>query len=81
MQLVRSPEALWLEHEGRRVPVDDTDLFYLVRMTPMGRKVYYRNKAKENLQADPSDGDAAVLMQWIHLPAQEWSFGLPFSEP
>jgi hypothetical protein len=77
MRLLRLPDALYLEHDGRRVPVDDTDLFYLVRMTPLGRKVYYRNKAKEILSARAGDSSAETLLEWYRLPAQDWSFGLP----
>lgn len=77
MRLVRSPSGAFLEHDGRSVPLDMTDLFHLVRMTPLGRKVYFRNKAKglakEALQAE----NARTLLQWWHLPAREWSFGVP----
>ena len=77
MNLVRRRDGIFLEHEGRSVPVDGTDLAYLVRMTPLGRKVYCRNKAK-GLVKEGSGGECArTLLLWWHLPAKEWSFGLP----
>lgn len=77
MKLLRQSGSLFLEHEGRRVPVDATDLFHLVRMTPLGRKVYFRNKAKEILQRSGPDVSAQILIEWYLLPAQDWSFGIP----
>jgi hypothetical protein len=77
VRLVRRREGVFLEHEGRSVPVDRTDLAYLGRMTPLGRKVYCRNKAK-GLVNDGLHGESArTILQWWHLPARDWSFGPP----
>ena len=77
MNLVRRGDGVHLEHEGRSVPVDAADLSYLARMTPLGRKVYLRNKAK-GLVDDALRGECArTLLEWWRLPASEWSFGPP----
>lgn len=77
MRLIRRQDGIFLEHDGRSVPVDMTDLFHLVRMTPLGRKVYCRNKAK-GLAKDGSRGECArIILEWWHLPAKDWSFGPP----
>ncbi len=81
MKLRHGGDSTHLEHEGREIRVDGTDLLYLVRMTPMGRKVYYRNKAKQILRDRGADSEAEIMLQWCSLPAQEWAFGIPTETP
>lgn len=69
-----------LERLGTSFALDAADWNHLRRMTPMGRKVYFRRKAKSLLSSRPEDPRVALLLEWTCLPAREWAFDLP-AEP
>lgn len=77
MKLLRHLGCLYLEHDGCRVPLEGADLAHIVRMTPQGRKIYFRQKAKERFLSNGADETAGKLLQWYLLPAREWSFEVP----
>ena len=68
---------LYLEHEGQRFLLDTSDISILRRMTPLGRKVHFRNRAKSILAMQPEDPQALFLLEWFSLPARVWSFRVP----
>jgi hypothetical protein len=74
MQLLKLEDGYFLEHEGHRIPIDDSEISVLKLMTPLGRKVFFRNAAKIALATEPDDQRAALLLDWFHLPARDWSF-------
>jgi hypothetical protein len=77
VRVLRHLGSLYLEHDGCRVPLERIDLAHIVRMTPQGRKVYFRRKAKERFLGGGVDETAGRLLQWYLLPAREWSFEVP----
>jgi hypothetical protein len=77
MNLVRAPDGLRLEHQGRSILLDDRDRLHLTRMTPMGRKVYFRRKGKIIRDAGREDPEADLLLSWSRMPAREWAFPVP----
>jgi hypothetical protein len=74
MKIVRAPDGLRLEHQGRSILLDERDRLHLARMTPMGRKVYFRRKGKLIRDSRREDPAADLLLAWSAMPAREWAF-------
>jgi hypothetical protein len=74
MKLMSAPDGLRLEHQGRSILLDERDRLHLQRMTPMGRKVYFRRKGKIIRDARRDDPVAELLLAWSTMPAREWAF-------
>lgn len=66
-----------LEHDGQEMVLDASDLAMMKVMTPVGRKIHLRHKAKKKLAEDPSDLQASLMLEWFNLPTREWAFRLP----
>lgn len=67
----------YLEFHEDRIFLEPHDLRMLKAMTPMGRKVYLRHKAKDAIRVNPSDTEAAVILRLSSLPAKNWAFAFP----
>jgi hypothetical protein len=76
MILVAEAQGLWLERDGYRFRLTERDWFHLVRMTPMGRKVYFRRRAQELGETPEGGSGAELLLAWSRLPAREWDIPL-----
>ena len=74
MRLLVTEEGRFLEHQSRRVRLDERDLRHLAKMTPMGRKVYFRKKGKDIRLLGKGDSEAEALLAWSLLPVREWDF-------
>jgi hypothetical protein len=74
MQLLTSNEEFFLEHQGQKVKLDKKDAYRLKVMTPLGRKVYFRNKGLEIRRESPSDSRAEILISWYRIANEIWAF-------
>lgn len=67
----------YLVFQEERISLDPRDLRMLKAMTPLGRKVYLRQKAKDAIRENPADSQAAVILKLSSLPAKNWAFTVP----
>jgi hypothetical protein len=74
MRLAVLEEAVFLEHNGASIRLDGRDRMHVLKMTPLGRKVYFGNKGKELRARRRDDPVGLILLEWSRLPAREWAF-------
>lgn len=77
MNLAVRGEELHLEHQGRSIRLDGRDKLSVVKMTPLGRKVHFANKGKQQRLGRPDDPEGLILLEWSKLPPREWAFPVP----
>lgn len=77
MKLVEGPDGRWLECRGDRFRLDHVDWLHLRKMTPLGRKVWFRHRARELGRQPGAAEESALLLAWSGLPAREWDLPLP----
>jgi len=75
-QRIEIKNEFYLEHENEVAKLRETDLVHLQQMTPLGRKVFCRNKGREILKTDPANISAKLLFSWFKLPAIQRDFEL-----
>jgi hypothetical protein len=76
MRLAAGEDGVFLEHQGGRIRLDGRDRLHVVKMTPLGRKVYFTKKCKEMRARRRDDPEAQLLSEWSRLPPREWAFPL-----
>ena len=76
MRLSAREDGVFLEHMGGRIRLDGRDRLHVVKMTPLGRKVYFNKKGKELRARRGDDPEGQLLFVWGRLPAREWAFPL-----
>lgn len=74
MRLAIREDEICLEHNGASIRLDGRDRLHIVKMTPLGRKVYFGNKGKELRARRRDDPVGLILLEWSRLPAREWAF-------
>lgn len=74
MRMEACESGTYLEHGGRSFKLDARDVSRLPKLTPLGRKVYFRRKAMDLRSRHVGDPGAALLLEWTRLLAREWSF-------
>lgn len=74
MRIVIAEGERFLEHHGERLRLSPEDWLHVVKMTPMGRKVYFQNKSKQLKQLGNIPAEGEVLLAWSRLPVREWRF-------
>lgn len=77
MEISIEEDQPYLVYQGQSISLEARDLRMLKVMTPPGRKVYLRQKAKRMLRESPSDCGAAWMVTLFSLPARTWSFAVP----
>jgi hypothetical protein len=77
MRIELDRDAATLVFESHRISLNRDDLRYLALMTPLGRKVHLREKAKRALRIDPADPEARAILDLSKLPSRNWSFPVP----
>lgn len=74
MRLSAREDGVVLEHNGAFIRLDGRDRLHVVKMTPLGRKVYFSNKGKQLRLRRSEDPEGLILLEWSRLPAKEWAF-------
>lgn len=70
-----------LVFQSHRVSLSREDLRYFKLMTPLGRKVHLRERAKRALRIDPAHAEARLILKLWALPSIHWSFQVPSLPP
>ncbi len=74
MKILTVDEERFLEHHSARIRLSPEDWLHLVKMTPLGRKVYFQNKGKNIRSREKEDPEGEILLAWSRLPVREWDF-------
>jgi hypothetical protein len=74
MRIRVDAEGLFLEHQDARIKLSPEDWRHLVKMTPLGRKVYFQNKGKTLRQRRAEDPAGEILLSWSRVPVRDWGF-------
>jgi hypothetical protein len=72
VKLVEGPDGRWLECGEGRFRLEGADWLHMRKRTPLGRKVWFRHRAKELSRQPGCAEDSALLLAWSGLPAREW---------
>jgi hypothetical protein len=74
MKVLIEGEARFLEHLNNKVALSPEDWTHLLKMTPLGRRVYFQNKGKKLRLLETENPDGEILLAWARFPVKEWGF-------
>lgn len=77
MKIKIEADRPYLVFQELSISLEPRDLRMLKAMTPLGRKVYLRQKAKDAIRENPLDDEAAMIFKMSSLPARNWAFSIP----